>query len=105
MKKFLVNLKSSPLDVKLFFLNFILLFGILLFPDEQFPTLFMTYVFYVFVSTAILGVYITYVRESSYNVFRKETLQQRMIVLVVFLVITISISYVLAITDVLLWIF
>lgn len=105
--KLIHKLLNAPLDVKIFLFNPLLLLGLFFLPDEPNHLIVVTtYIVFMFVSIAISGFFITYVRDSEYNVFRKaETIRQVLITVGVYILVVISISYVLAVTEWFLFLF
>jgi hypothetical protein len=101
MKKILSKVRHAPLDVKIFLLNPLLIIALFFLPDEpEDMILATTYIVLIFVSVAVSAFFMTYVRESEYNIFRiAKTPNQVMITILVYIFVLLGVSYLLAITE------
>ena len=107
MKEVFKKIFSFPLDVKIFIFSSLLIFGILFFPDKpDYLILYITYIVFCFVSIAISAFFMTYVADSKYNYFRNVAgLKEVTLRIVIYFIVCIIISYILAITEWFLFLF
>jgi hypothetical protein len=101
MRKLFGTIIDAPLDVKIFFINPLLLIGIFFLPNEpRNVTLYTTYIVFIFVSIAVSGFFVTWIRDSEYNILRKaKTSQEVFITLLTYIGILVVVSYILSITE------
>jgi hypothetical protein len=101
MGKILNKFRYAPLDVKIFILNPFLLIALFFFPEEPNNVIVeTTYMISIFVSIAVSSFFMTYVRDSDYNILRKtKNLYQTFITIFVYILFILGVSYILAITE------
>ena len=107
MKKMLDKAMQAPLDVKIFLLNSILLIGLFYLPDEpKYVKFVTTYIVFIFVSIAVSSFFMTWVRDSKYNILRKaKTSREISITLLFYIGLLIVVSYIISQTEWVLFIF
>lgn len=96
-----------PLDMKVFITSSLLIGGVFLLPDEPTNEIVVTiYLVFIFVSIAISAFCMTWVRDSKYNFFRMaNTLYGQIVTIALYVLICTGISYILAVTDLFLFLF
>ncbi len=91
-------MKKLHLDTKIFILSCFMILGILTFPDNPSNYLvYDTYIIFTVISIAVSSFYMTYVRESKYNYFRKETsIKYQTKVFAIYIIICVVIAFIIA---------
>ena len=101
MRKIVTIIMKTPLDLKVFMLTFLLIFGIFIIPkNSEGEIVYVTYILFIFVSGIISSFFYTYVGDSKYNFFRGIVSKKRFfITLGTYLMACIIISFILAKTE------
>jgi phosphatidylglycerophosphate synthase len=87
--------------------NPLLIVALFFMPEEPHNLILATtYIISIFVSVAVSGFFMTYIRESEYNIFRNaKTFNQVMITIMAYIFVLLGVSYLLAVTEWFLFLF